>query len=444
MRSQAIHLYISAMRGGVPEAGRKAGVWLFELGERRQGKALLREAVREGDTMAAKILAEWLWSEDAGELEADDLDVNEFEEEEMDDEVQNQPDPKKSIGTSRSRREAFRLWRKAADDDDVPSIRRVAECYATGEGPGSRDMDKSIEYWEKAAAKGDRSAIAALARYYHQQAAVLLSSGRIEDKNRTANAQCDDGDSHTDDETKLLRYTRLAASDGDAFCLIRLAEAHLLGSDGIQQDAIAAIQFYMTAAAHGDVSARAAAADIYYHGAENVPRDRLRAFALYAQSAKDGWAPSFKALADCYRTGQGGKPAGDGPIAGIANICLVAPDDKPDLNLAYAYYTEAAQQGCISSLKILGDLHWSGYGCEKDRGKAAELYERAAAAGDMEAEQCLARCYWLGHGTQKDRDKAKEIWRGIASKGHGLDDDDMKRLDMMDDEAFEDLMEREY
>ncbi|KND01709.1 uncharacterized protein SPPG_03503 [Spizellomyces punctatus DAOM BR117] len=442
--SKALHYYISAARSGVPEAARKAAVHLWEAGQRRGAKKLLREAAQEGDLAATKILAEWLWAEDypAVRSTSQSLEIAKREEEPEDEEGDDSDDEDVEMGhgltpqnnidrvtkVSKARRQAFHLWCLAADRfGDLTSMRKVAECYANGEGVGIVDMDKSIAYWERAASKDDRTAMAALARYYHQRShetfkrrgkGPIMNSISAPHEDVALN---EDGDGTA--MVKLLRYTWMAASDGDIFCLRHLASAHQHGYHGAQKDVPAALQLYMAAAAQGDISARAAAADILYHGDDGVAPDRVGAFALYTQAAKEGLVPSYKALADCYRTGQG------------------APDDKCNLELAYMYYSEAAQQGCTTSLRMLGDLHWNGDGCVKDRAKAAEFYEQAAAAGDLEAERCLARCYWLGHGTVRDREKAKEIWREMARNCDSLGDEERRRLEIMDDEAFEELME---
>ncbi|KAI8818293.1 uncharacterized protein EV422DRAFT_537991 [Fimicolochytrium jonesii] len=361
-----------------------------------------------------------------------------------------------------SRRQAFRLWKDAADRvRDVHCMRKVAECYLSGEGCRQANQAKAMRYLEKAADKGDRGAIMMLVRLYHEQAMDSLngqekrSSMKIEEsargiaktekiKTETQHREEDADDSPTSDEdddetesqpetahTRLYRYVRMGASDGDAMCISKLAYAQRHGLDGIEKNVPAALELYLEAASRGDVESRAAAADVFYHGEQGVPRDRARAFAMFAQCAREGWAPSFRALADCYRTGAG------------------APNDKPDLPLAHMYYTEAASlTPDATSLRILGDMHTTGLGCAKNLPLAFDLYDRAWSIcssssddADLEAGRCLARCYWFGRGVEKDRERAKEVWAALLSRAKGsMEREDVRRLEGMDDAGFEEIL----
>ncbi|KAI9014925.1 hypothetical protein BC832DRAFT_546828 [Gaertneriomyces semiglobifer] len=135
--------------------------------------------------------------------------------------------------------------------------------------------------------------------------------------------------------------------------------------------------------------------------------------------------PSLRALADCYRTGDG------------------APDDKPNLPLAFAYYEEAARQGDNHSLKILGDLYWHGDGCVKDRAKAADFYENAVASGESESLHCLARCYWFGKGVERDKSLARDLWKQyLVTKQDLVPPDELSGLISLPDEDLEEIMEK--
>ncbi|KAJ3022862.1 hypothetical protein HKX48_005063 [Thoreauomyces humboldtii] len=358
---------------------------------------------------------------------------NEGEEEDSEEEVSSEAEDGTSresstssaaiLRTRKHQRRAFRLWKIAADRwDDVTGILRVAECYATGQGCGV-DQEKSIEFLERAGDKGDRGAIRELAKYYFEEANVLYKLPRV----KSGSAKPSSSDQNEDDpepvQEKMLRYSRLAASDGDVYSLRHLAQSYQHGTDGVQKDVPSALRLYLEAAIQGDAAARAAAGDILYHGDVGVPRDRVRAFTLFAQCAKEGWAPSFHALAECYRTGYG------------------SPDEKPNETLAHLYYSEAVQQGCMTSATKLGNMIWSGEGCTKDRARAVELYEMAADRGQPEAAWALARCMWFGDGMPADRARAKEIFREALAKGDQFEARDLQRLDAMGDGAFQELLE---
>ncbi|KAJ3050691.1 hypothetical protein HK097_008317 [Rhizophlyctis rosea] len=465
LHRQALELYISAARAGSTDAARKAGCILWRDGEKRAAEKLMMEAVERGDGEACRMLADWLWVDAERKVESKgrkgggggegqvgrDGDGSESEEEDTlsidsDDSDHNDMEesaPPNTKPTARKikdpRRKAFKLYLHSATKwHDIPSIRRVAECYASGEVVGKQNLQKAAAYWEMAARQGDRSAVGTLARYY-QGVVSDDTDGKVRTNQKSGNATVlesntaagtsskDPEDSENTPSSKLLRYIKQAASDGDAPSLRCLADAYLNGLGGIQRQPDAALDLYLKAASAGDISSLAQAATLLHTGDTGIPRDRRRAFALYESSAKQGWTPSFRSLAECYRTGEG------------------APDDRPNLVKARKCFEEAAWQGDVGSWKSLGDCYWSGIGCERDRGKAAEYYEKGAGAGDVDAVRCLARCYWLGVGVELDKHRAKRlivktIMNGDEGFGMEVAGFEVERVDDSEDDRFEEMM----
>ncbi|KAJ3032779.1 hypothetical protein HDV00_007151 [Rhizophlyctis rosea] len=444
LHQKALSLYLSAARAGSTDAARKAALLLWKDGEKRVAESVMRDAVERGDMEACRMLADWLWKdaeesmngrrsigggggdgvdselarEDAEE-EEDDINDGSIDSDDSSSDNDTNPSNIPSIpvnthpkhrtpATKDPRSKAFKLYLVAAKKHkDLPSIRRVAQCYASGQVVGKQNMRKAAKYWELAAERGDREAVATLAKYYQsvatEETSVPKAQSQDEASKHNAKQQSEkDTTDLTDEDTpnsKLLRYTSLAASDGDAASLRHLADAHLNGTHSIPKNASTALTLYLKAATAGDISSLSCAAHLLHTGADGIPPDRHRAFDLYELSAKQGWTPSYRCLAECYRTGVG------------------APGDKPDAAMAFRCYESAAWEGDVGSLKLLGDCYWDGVGVEKDCAVAVEWYERAAERGDGEAVRCLARCYWLGIGVEWVGGKAKELMKRVVMGG---------------------------
>ncbi|KAJ3294057.1 hypothetical protein HK104_003970 [Borealophlyctis nickersoniae] len=435
--SRALNLYLSASYGGSIDAARKAGILLREQGDHGKAEKCMRDAIEKGDIEACRILAGWWWADggDRGLVKGKsaswvDEDEDEEEEEEEPEEVEDEMLDWKSLPHSTPpRRKAFALYLYAANRyNDLYSIYRVADCFASGEGMREPNMERAVEFWERAARKGDRAAVGSLARYYQHIAAGESPFGipGPETVGKDAHAVPDEEeDCDVEEDTpnaKLLRYTRLAANDGDTPSLRLLAAAYQTGTATLPLNAPLSLSLYLRAARQGDTPSLFSAATLLHTGAPNLPRDVPRAFALYEQSAREGYTPSFRALAECYRTGQG------------------APNDTPNLQMAKKCFEAAAAQGCIPSTKSVGDCWWDGVGCTKDRAKAVEWYERAAEKGDLDAVKCLARSYWVGDGVEKDRERAKELITVVLKETMG-DEGLGWCFDEVDDGRFEELME---
>ncbi len=76
-----------------------------------------------------------------------------------------------------------------------------------------------------------------------------------------------------------------------------------------------------------------------------------------------------------------------------------------------------ANEGDVSALELLGEIHMFGLGSyARDRAKACDYFEQV---GDRRADSLhnLASCYWNGDGRPQDYPKARELYRKAAQAG---------------------------
>lgn len=88
-----------------------------------------------------------------------------------------------------------------------------------------------------------------------------------------------------------------------------------------------------------------------------------------------------------------------------------------NLQLAYRYFKEAADNGNSRGLNGLGILYEGGEFVKKDEQKAFELYKQASEKGLAQACMRMAICYHYGVGTAIDYQKAAYYYELAGEKG---------------------------
>lgn len=323
---------------------------------------------------------------------------------------------------------ALKVWKKIGDEDKDPRGMILAGLsYFKGKGTRP-DVKKALHYWKLAARLGDKAASMLLARYYQSEMPEKGISSKGEDlkeygsqnnSEEDASLHSDDNDNSSFNSKDFLRYTVIAASEGDAQSLKMLGLVYQDGLFGVKPSPKKALKMYLKAAEKNELFSMFRAAEIYYHGASNVPSDREAALRILTKAAESAPIPNWECLGNLYRFGVG------------------APGDKPDLLNCVKCYKKAAEAGSISALKSLADVCWSIFikgksSLKNDIGALGlttesmfEYYERAAASGELGAMLGLAKCYWRGAGVDKSEDKCRGIIQQAIEKleynGHKVD-----------------------
>ena len=104
-----------------------------------------------------------------------------------------------------------------------------------------------------------------------------------------------------------------------------------------------------------------------------------------------------------------------------------------DENLAFQWFTKAAEGDYIASQYGLGLCYIRGIGTEKDPERGARLLAQAAEQGYPPAQSELGLCYELGTGVEEDRPRAVELYRQAADKGSKRAKEALARLETVQD-----------
>ena len=122
-----------------------------------------------------------------------------------------------------------------------------------------------------------------------------------------------------------------------------------------------------------------------------------------------------KAMPIFHRLAEGGRVSAMHSIAhthlyGIAGI-------KQDYDLAFHWFTRAAEGGCPQGMYHLGMCSAKGYGTPVDPELSFRWYKKSAERGDEDAMYEVGQCYERGFGVPQDIDKAKQFYREAAANG---------------------------
>ena len=89
-----------------------------------------------------------------------------------------------------------------------------------------------------------------------------------------------------------------------------------------------------------------------------------------------------------------------------------------DEDLAFRWFTKAAEGEYIASQYGLGLCYIRGIGTEKDLERGVRLLTQAAEQGYPPAQCELGLCYELGTGVEVDKERAAELYREAAEQDH--------------------------
>lgn len=266
--------------------------------------------------------------------------------------------------------QVFQSTLKTAEAGDAKAQFDAAKAYNNGEGV-PKDIDKAIEWYQKAADQGNADAQNALG--------LAFKSAK--------------------DDIKAIEWFRKAADQGHADAQLNLGRAYFSGVEVVPEDkdedvfvvvpkdVNKAIEWWRKAADQGFAEAQMALGRAYRRG-NGVPLDIDKATEWFRKAADQGDADAQTSLAGAYSSLAAAYILGRG----------VPKDDRE----AAEWYRKAADQGYADAQISLATAYYSGRGVPKDYGKAAEWFGKAAAQGDESGRGWLGSLYEEGHGVAKD------------------------------------------
>jgi len=170
---------------------------------------------------------------------------------------------------------AFNCLKHSADSGNVEAQLILAAYYQTGRGYCPRDINKSIEYWEKAVAQGELRAIPSLAELY------LKGKAGIAEKTKGLNLL----------ETYKNKFSTVEYT---------LGKIYFYGEFGMESNIAKGLQLIKNAADRDNLYALHLLGEINFK-----EKNYSEAFSCYKKAADKGFPLSLRKLAMCYNKGWG-------------------------------------------------------------------------------------------------------------------------------------------
>ena len=243
----------------------------------------------------------------------------------------------------------------------------LAQIYEVGDGV-EMDEDESIEWYKRAAAKGDYEAI----RYFVEEIGLDYSEEPLE--------WC----------IKVAEY-------GDSAAQLYLAEIYRNG-EGVEKDFGESLKWYKLAAEAGDRDAIYDLGYMFYYGDE-VEQDYQQAYYWFD---KDG----FRYL----------------PYYICADMYFYVTKDYQN---AFRLYHEALKEGVEEATYKIGEMYYYGLGVEQDYNNAFkflkyyndEFDEDDFDFAPAEVHYMLAEMYKNGWGVEQNQEEAEKLFRAAERGG---------------------------
>jgi len=335
--------------------------------------------------------------------------------------------------------------------DRSPSeTRRLANMYAQGQGT-RQDISRAIDLLLSQTGRGDGYAERLIADYYYAGTGLpkpdmekaldwyqkAISEGETVRYERVGNMYRD-GEGTDVNLQQAQKYWKLAAQDyiagGDkraSWQSRALANMYADGR-GVAQDKAKALSIYKSTALQGDSYAARYGGDLAFD-MENMTEAR----SLYELAAEGGDYVRAKRLADMYTNGLGGpkdpqraqklyatyketlrdKAEEDSPYAALrlARMLISGKGGKTDIPRALDLLKEVAKDIPIAAIEI-GDLYYMGEQKPRDYAMAAKWYEKSVAAGETSRLARLAYMYERGQGVSVDKAKANMLFKKAGGR----------------------------
>ena len=208
-------------------------------------------------------------------------------------------------------------------------------------------------------------------------------------------------------ESKAIEYFEKAATKGNPTALYHLANFYFYGNSPIiGKFPKKALDYYTQAATKGNVDAQKQLAVCLYNGIGGTTSQR-DAFNWILKSVNANPTPiTENNLAVCYLTGNGArtsasqalelfqKAADAGDVTAQYNLgALLLEEPQQDIKKAFKYLEKAAAQNHLLAIKKLGDLDFAGKYTNQSYTRAFEYYNKAAKLTPTPENQMLDYFY---------------------------------------------------
>lgn len=274
-------------------------------------------------------------------------------------------------------KKAFQWYMKAAEQNDIQGIMKVAECYKNGIGV-DKDNQQAVNYLEKAAQKNNKEAMIAVSKMYVDGDGIPKNMNRgLYWKERLAFNDDYDAQKYVianqsveheriiigpiDARNIAVRNHKEKNYDWAEFCIKRAIE---LGSseapldyglwlgkgDGVQKDYGKAEEYLTPFAENGNKDAAAVLSTIY-----QAINDKKKEMYWLEKAALNGDVNSMFRMAEAYQNGE---------------------SVKKDKKKSFEMYIKAAELGNQDAIKKAVYSYITGKGVKKDAKQGIDWYKR--------------------------------------------------------------------
>ena len=282
--------------------------------------------------------------------------------------------------TDDEQRAAEAMVMESAETGYLPAVYALGRIYEHG-GTEGRDIGKAMEYYKRAADKGEVMSMMRLAS--------IASGGEAGGR---------------PDYAEAFKWYKLAAEAGSVAAQTNVAAMYAEGR-GTERDDREAFKWYSAAAERGGVQAKYNCA-VMKMDAIGTWKDAKKAVELLRECAAQGYPPAQNELGLLYARGIEVErsfenaqlmltAAADAGLASAQyNLGLLYsynPEGEADPAAAVSCFEQAANQGHAAAAWHLGSAYEEGRGVEKDLSAARRYYVAALAGGDKRAEESIKR-----------------------------------------------------
>lgn len=347
--------------------------------------------------------------------------------------------------------EAFKLYKKAADNGDAYAHFCVASAYSYGDGV---DVDTLLfkQYLEKAAKGGCEEAIfeRAMNIFYgklgyskNEDEAIKIVSKLVKNTNNAyvlsgyARELLYEKDMFDQDKNKALSILKkIEDKDSPQYNYV-MGQVYCEGAGDEEINYKKAIECFEKAYKRGHKNSALFLGDLYFNGTDEIEKNHSKSIEWYKKGSERNLSSCMISLAQIYLSEDSTLQKFHNPQKGIELVNkamkhldgeaytlmgalyqdgkYVEKNDKKALEL----FKKATDLKSSSGAFNLGLIYMEGIGCDKNYQKGVKAWEKAVEFGDGSAANNLY-CYYYGTAydmKKKDKQKAKNYLMKGAELG---------------------------
>lgn len=284
---------------------------------------------------------------------------------------------------------AVNYFHRAAEKGNVNAQVNLGNCYYFGEGV-VQDKAQAVKWFQKAAEQGDADAQANLGNCYYS------------------------GEGVAQDKEQAVKWLYKAAEQGNADAQVHLGTCYALG-EGVTQNLNEAVSWFQKAAEQGDANAQDLLSKYSKFSTSKSELEEVQ-----KKLAEDGSKMTLENdLTLTRKRAEAGEVEAQvelGMLYCFGNLTSVGV--KQDKAQAVNWFQKAAEQGNANGQFMLGSCYAGGIGVKKNVSEAIKWIRKAAEQDLAEAQSVLGQCYLTGDGVPHDEAEAKKWLQKASDHGH--------------------------